>query len=329
MPGICFRRHTMGNQEAVHFIPSAGDKVSNENSSQSTRAEDAFARSSIRESVSDRDRSRPIFTTDILACKRDKASSAISFILHVVLIALVLSVPLAAHTGVINPPSTVIVPVEFKPYIPPVVVPIAKPAGGGGGGGANEVIEASKGHPPKEAKLLISPPQISRIARAKLEIEPTELVKLPESNSLPNLGIAQSPQIVLASQGSGGGSGFGRGQGGGMGSGHGGGAGPGSGGYGGGLMSVGGGVTAPVVLHSVEPEFSDDARRANFQGSVSIKLIVDSQGNPQDVRLASHLGMGLDEKAVEAVRQYRFRPAMFQGHAVSVQIVIDVDFHLH
>ena len=94
-------------------------------------------------------------------------------------------------------------------------------------------------------------------------------------------------------------------------------------------MSVGGGVSAPQLVHSVEPEFSEDARRQNFQGSVSIKLIVDSQGNPQDVRLLSHLGMGLDEKAIEAVRQYRFRPAMYQGHAVSVQIVIDVDFHLH
>ena len=64
-------------------------------------------------------------------------------------------------------------------------------------------------------------------------------------------------------------------------------------------------------------------------GNVQIKLIVDSQGNPQDVRVVSHLGMGLEEKAVEAVRQYKFRPAMFQGHPVSVQIVLDVAFHLH
>jgi len=92
---------------------------------------------------------------------------------------------------------------------------------------------------------------------------------------------------------------------------------------------VGGGVSAPQVIHSVEPEFTEEARRANHQGNVTIKLIVDSQGNPQDVRLASHLGMGLDEKALEAVRQYRFKPATYEGHAVSVQIVIDVAFHLH
>ena len=94
-------------------------------------------------------------------------------------------------------------------------------------------------------------------------------------------------------------------------------------------MNVGGGVAAPEVLHSVEPEFTEDARRANFQGSVSIKLIVDSQGNPQNVQLVHHLGMGLDEKAIEAVRQYKFKPAMYQGHPVSVQIVIEMNFHLH
>jgi len=108
------------------------------------------------------------------------------------------------------------------------------------------------------------------------------------------------------------------------------GVGPGTGGgYGGGIMSVGGGVAAPEVIHSVEPEFTQEARQANFQGSVSIKLIVDSQGNPQNVRVTRHLGMGLDEKAMEAVRQYKFKPAMYQGHPVSVQIVMDVDFHLH
>jgi TonB family protein len=155
-------------------------------------------------------------------------------------------------------------------------------------------------------------------------------VKIPDSPNMPNLGMAQSPQIMLASQGSGSGSGFGQGMGGGIGVGHGAGAGVGSGGgYGGGLMSVGGGVSAPVVTHSVEPEFTETARSANYQGTVSIQLIVDSQGNPQNVHVVSHLGMGLDEKAVEAVRQYKFRPAMYQGHPVAVQMVIDVGFHLH
>ena len=94
-------------------------------------------------------------------------------------------------------------------------------------------------------------------------------------------------------------------------------------------MSVGGGVSAPQVIHSAEPEFTDDARRADFQGSAAIQLIVDAQGNPQDIVVLRHLGMGLDEKAVEAVRQYKFRPAMYQGRPVAVQMVIELDFHLH
>ena len=78
-----------------------------------------------------------------------------------------------------------------------------------------------------------------------------------------------------------------------------------------------------------QPEFTSEARQSNFQGSASIELIVDQQGNPQNIRIVRHLGMGLDEKAVEAVRQYKFKPAMYQGHPVAVQIIVDVDFHLH
>lgn len=274
--------------------------------------------------------SRPIFTSDPLAFKSDWKSRAISFAIHAAGIALVLALALRVHTTAMPHATTIVTLMEPQTSIPPITLPFMKAMGGGGGGGAHELVVASKGHLPTVAKIEVTPSQISRIDRPKLAIEPTEVVEMPENNNLPNLGMVQSPQIVLASQGRGSGSGFGQGLGGGIGAGHGSGAGPGSGGgYGGGLMSVGGGVSAPQLIHSVEPEFTDDARRANYQGDVSIKLIVDSQGNPQDVRLASHLGMGLDEKALEAVRQYRFKSAMYQGHPVSVQIVINVAFHLH
>jgi TonB family protein len=191
-------------------------------------------------------------------------------------------------------------------------------------------VEPIKGHLPPIVKLQVITLQTIGFDRPKLAVEPTTQVKMPEGNNLPAFGVPHSEQISLASQGRGSGSGLGQGLGSGIGAGRGSGAGSGSGGgYGGGLMSVGGGVSAPVVIYSVEPEFTQDARQANFQGSVSIKLIVDSEGNPQDVQLVRHLGMGLDEKAIDAVRQYRFKPAMYQGHPVSVQIVIDIDFHLH
>ena len=137
--------------------------------------------------------------------------------------------------------------------------------------------------------------------------------------------------IQLASAGSGNSAGMGSGSGGGLGSGYGNGYGPGYGGNaGGGLYQIGGGVSAPTVLHSVEAEFSDEARRAKYQGVCLISLIVDTQGNPQNIRIARALGMGLDEKAIEAIRQYKFRPAMKDGKTpVPVMITIEVDFRLY
>jgi TonB family protein len=207
---------------------------------------------------------------------------------------------------------------------------VAAKTGGGGAGGAHQIVEPTKGRTPEVAKVQLNAPQLARLEHPKLAVEPTTPIKIPDDPKMMNLGVPDSPQIKLASQGSGSGSGFGHGLGGGLGAGHGIGAGPGSGGgYGGGVMSVGGGVSAPAVIRSVQPEFSDQARQANFQGTVALQLIVDANGNPQNVRVTRHLGMGLDEKAIEAVQQYKFKPAMYQGHPVAVQIVVDVEFHLH
>ena len=265
--------------------------------------------------------------------ERSKTSSVVSFILHGCVIALVLY--LGLNFKVVVPAVKKVAATDitlYAPPPPPKVLPVAPKQGGGGGGGAHQIIEPTKGKLP-EVKKDLPPalaPQIIRLDHPKLAVEPSMQVKMPDNTKLPNLGMPQSPQIALASQGKGSGSGFGAGLGGGIGAGHGLGNGPGSGGgYGGGLMSVGGGVSAPVVVHSVEPEFTPEARAANFQGSVSIQLIVDSQGNPQNVHVVQHLGMGLDDKAVEAVRQYKFKPAMYEGHPVAVQLVIVVGFHLH
>jgi protein TonB len=264
--------------------------------------------------------------------KRSRTSSVVSFFLHAGVIGAVLYFGLRVR--VVIPATTTVTHVDFTLYAPPPppkILPVAPAQGGGGGGGAHQIIEPTKGKPPEVRKLPpVLAPQIIRIDRPKLAAEPTVQVKMPDSTNLPNLGMAQSPQIALASQGRGSGSGFGAGIGGGIGAGRGIGSGPGSGGgYGGGVMSVGGGVSAPVVIHTVEPEFTPEARSANLQGSVAIQLIVDSQGNPQNVHLVRHLGMGLDEKAIEAVKQYKFKPAMYEGRPVAVQLVIDVAFHLH
>ncbi len=95
------------------------------------------------------------------------------------------------------------------------------------------------------------------------------------------------------------------------------------------VYKVGKDVSPPVVIHSVDAQFSDEARRAKYQGVCVISLIVDAQGNPQNIRIARSLGMGLDEKAIEAIRQYRFKPAIHRGKPVAVAIKIEVDFMLY
>jgi TonB family protein len=264
--------------------------------------------------------------------QRSPKSRIISAVVHTCLITFVVWIGSRIRPVIV--PTAAMTHVDFKLYAPapppPKILPVAKAAGGGGGGGLHQKIEPTRGRAPVVAKIQMNAPQLVRLEHPKLPMEPTMPVQIPDSPKMLNLGAPDSQQVKLASQGGGSGSGFGHGLGGGLGSGRGIGAGPGSGGgYGGGLMSVGGGVSAPAVLHSVEPEFTEEARQARFQGTVTLQLVVDAQGNPQNVHVTRHLGMGLDEKAVEAVQQYRFKPAMYQGHPVAVQIVVQVDFHLH
>ena len=97
-----------------------------------------------------------------------------------------------------------------------------------------------------------------------------------------------------------------------------------------GLSKVGGRISPPEVLSSVNAEFSDEARRAKYQGVCLVSLIVDAEGNPQNIRVVRALGMGLDEKAIEAIRQYKFKPAMKDGTTpVPTMITIEVDFRLY
>lgn len=97
-----------------------------------------------------------------------------------------------------------------------------------------------------------------------------------------------------------------------------------------GQYRVGGGVSAPVPLNTVEAEFTDEARRTKYQGICLISLIVDAQGNPQDPRVIRRLGMGLDENALDAVRKYKFKPAMKDGKIpVPVKITVEVNFRLY
>lgn len=89
------------------------------------------------------------------------------------------------------------------------------------------------------------------------------------------------------------------------------------------------GVTVPQLIFSPEPSFSDEARKAKAQGIVLLVLVVGKDGRAYDIHVRQSLGMGLDEKAIEAVTVWRFRPATLNGKPVATQIAVQVDFHLY
>ena len=207
--------------------------------------------------------------------------------------------------------------------------------GGGGGGGSHSVVDPIKGHLPKIEKDPIAPPQVETVKDPIIPAPPAinvqKNITLPDNPTLPNIGVKNSANVVIASDGQGGGAGMGTGSGGGLGSGAGNGYGPGyGGGAGNGVYHVGGGVSAPIPLNDVQAEFSDEARRAKYQGVCLIQMIVDAHGMPQDPHVIRALGMGLDQKALEAVRKYRFKPAMKDGKIpVPVMITVEVNFRLY
>ena len=207
-------------------------------------------------------------------------------------------------------------------------------AGGGGGGGNQSIVDPIKGKLPPKMKDPVTPPN-PPVDQPKLAAQPAidvqQSIQLPDNPLMQNIGVKNSANVSLYTGGQGSGGGMGTGRGGGMGNGSGNGFGPGEGGNaGGGLYKIGGGVSAPVPLNSVEAEFSDEARRAKYQGVCLITLIVDVHGDPQNPHVARALGMGLDEKALEAVKKYKFKPAMKDGKTpVPVMITVEVNFRLY
>jgi TonB family protein len=275
--------------------------------------------------------STPIPVPDRMAVKANPWAVGISSSLNIAVLLLFIWLGIRAIRNYVNPPVQA-TNIDLSDYKGPKA---AKDAGGGGGGGDKSIIEANKGKLPEKAKLDVTPPQPQTLEQPKIPMPPTinvqKNIQLPDNANMPMIGMTNSPNVVMPSAGSGSGAGMGSGSNGGLGSGNGNGYGPGSGGNaGGGVYQVGGGISAPSVIHSVEAEFSDEARRAKYQGVCMVSLIVDAQGNPQDIHVARALGMGLDEKAIEAIRQYKFKPAMKDGKtAVPVMITIEVDFRLY
>jgi periplasmic protein TonB len=262
--------------------------------------------------------SKPIPVPDRMKTHQDPRATAASFAIYGLLI-VIIGWMLKQHVQFAAPVKQMLV----TEVAPPPVMAVAKDRMGGGGGQRGPT-PVTKGELPKFADQQITPPKAPPMEQPKIKMpEPTIEVQkdLKMANTtMPNFGMPNSPLI---------GNSMGNGSGSGIGSGNGSGLGPGSGGnYGGGIRHVGGGVSEPELIYKVDPEFSEEARKAKFMGIVLVNLIVDTHGMPQNVHILRGVGMGLDEKAVEAVRQYRFKPAMESGHPVPVQVNVEVNFQI-
>ncbi len=260
--------------------------------------------------------SKPIAVVDHMRVKRDPTSTIVATVVHGLII-LLIAFLIAQHVQIGSKAKTTLVTEVSVPPMAPM-----KATQMGGGGGQRGPTPVSKGSPPKFADQQIVPPKAPPLEAPKIKIEPTVEVQkdVHMATNLPNFGLPNSPLSGVS---------MGNGSGTGLGSGNGSGIGPGSGGnIGGGPKRIGGGVSAPVLIYSVEPEFSEEARKAKVAGNVLVNLWVDTNGLPSHVRVIRGVGMGLDEKAVEAVKQYKFKPAMENGKPVLVELNVEVNFQI-
>jgi protein TonB len=237
-----------------------------------------------------------------------------SVVIHVAVVALLLFV------GSLKPVQKAVK--EFVPIFAPDLKPLQpkpKPDESKGGGGSPQKLAATKGQLPKVAPKSFVPP-IQTVQDPKLTLTPTivapELPNIAANNYGDPLG-----KLGIPSAGNGIGTGIGSGRGPGVGPGSG-------GGFGGGAYKIGGGVSAPVPVFRPEPEYSEEARKAKWQGTVVLALVVDDQGRPQNLKVLRSLGLGLDQKAIEAVEKWRFKPGMKDGKPVPVMATIEVNFRL-
>lgn len=267
----------------------------------------------------------PIEEIKIYAGNESRAGVA-SLLIHVGAVALLLFVASLKPVQDLVKQQVTALEVDLRPYLSQQK---KQASSGGGGGGARQPLDASKGKLPKPAPRQFTPPRVDPIPDPKLPMIPTVIAPDDVPNIQANNYGDPISRLGIPSNGIGFGGGIGSGSGGGVGPGKGAGVGPGSGGgFGGGAYRIGGGVSAPSVLSKVEPEYSEEARKAKWQGTVILALVVDDQGRPQNLKVLRSLGLGLDQKAIEAVEKWRFKPGMKDGKPVPVMATIEVNFRL-
>lgn len=232
--------------------------------------------------------------------------------------------------------SNQVAPISHTPVThitDPILAPFILRSHAGGGGGTHMPAPASQGALPRIATRIFVPPEAVILnAHPLLPVAPAIIA--PPDAPVPQVSMDRYgdpiSKFLEASNGRGSRLGIGDGNNGGVGNDTGPGAGPGPCcGAGDTAYTAGvGGVTAPIVIFQVEPQFSEEARKAKFSGVVVLDIVVDAAGSPRDIRVVHGAGLGLDEQAIEAVRQWRFKAGTKGGKPVAVHARVDVNFRL-
>ncbi len=293
--------------------------------------------------------------------RRTGASLVVSLVLHAAMLTLIL---LMASLGLFNAVDTEQI-VDHATPIRLVYLMSPGPGGGGGGGGLQmpkPPPPAERKAPPKVEKKVKSPvPPVRKmpapppprvierppvpvpvprpVETPKIEpkvdppVVPPQAIQAPvvpvATDALDKVGLPIPGPPAPSSNGPGRGGAVGSGAGEGLGEGRGGGIGPGSGGgTGGGPYQPGSGVAPPILLREVRPGYTDEARRQAIEGDVVLEVVVRQDGTVGNVRVTRGLGAGLEQKAIDAVRQWRFGPARRQGQPVDVVVEVSVEFKL-
>lgn len=257
-------------------------------------------------------------------------SALVSWLLHCGAVLLILAVTGVKPQNIPLIHNILVVPADIAEYHSHL-----KPGGGGGGGGVHANTPASRGALPRFAPEQIVPPVV-RIDNALpvLPVEPTLIGSTDIKPVVFDYKVWGDPDGAIGkpSGGPGGEGGIGRGHGRGVGPGRGAGHGPGgNGGEGGDAEYSGGGMaslTQPVLLTKVDPEYSEEARKVRLQGTVRLKIVVDTHGQAQNITVSQSLGLGLDDRAVDAVKKWKFLPARRDGKPTAVMAYVDVNFRL-
>ena len=282
---------------------------------------------------------RPLFTPARGVSREPALPLALSGSLHAAMVLGIafLTTMTVAHTAAVSPQLD-------RANLRLVFLVTPGPGGGGGGGGLRERLP-----PPPALKRGTSPLRSPVPIRKPPAVEPPvvkvvdpppppkEAVVAPvvpiSSDPIDRVGVpVEAPKVPAApvdSHGPGTAGGTGSGQGSGIGEGQGPGLGPGSGGgTGGGPYRPGSGITAPAIVHEVKPDYTEEGRRRGIEGDVVVEIIVRADGTVGNVRLLQGLGAGLDQRAIDAVRQWRFTPARRFGTPVDVIVEVAMEFKL-